>query len=189
MLACMFLFLPSFTNSDPQTIVRADSSMTVQLEFANPRILIDDYRNFQAWAELVRSGAEVDSTIIETFTTMGMTLVQYIESQERRYESAMDYLTRRTGLSIDTIDTAYEKKRKSDIGIILISFILLLTSFYTAFNRKTGKNPRNNWRRQVAIFVVYNILYGVGIVLLYHLLLFTANSEYHYINQMLNLSG
>ena len=188
MLLCMFLFLPSFTNGDPEPVTSADSSMTIQVEFANPRILIDDYRSFQAWSELVRSGAEVDSALIESFTKMGMTLDQYIVSQERRYESAMDYLTRRTGLSIDTIETSYEKKRKTDIMLIIFAFVLLLISFYSAF-AKTTKNRIGGWRRQVAVFAVYTTAFGLGMVLLYYLLLFTVNSDYQYLNQMLNLSG
>jgi len=188
-LACMFLFLPSFTNGDPKTEIRSDSSVIIQVEFDNPRILIDDYRDFKTWSELVRSGAEVDSALIETLTEMGVTLSQWIVSQERRYESAMDYLTRMTGLSITTIENAYEKKRRTDIELLVFSFILLIISFYTAFNYKAKKKMNNTWNRQVAIFMVYNILFGLGILLLYHLLLFTINSDYHYINQMLNLSG
>ena len=188
MLFCIFLFLPSFTNGDTEPVTSADSSMIIQIEFENPRILIDDYRNFQAWSELVRSGAEVDSALIETFTAMGMTLIQYIEAQERRYESAMDYLTRRTGISIDTIETSYEKKRKTDIMLIIFAFVLLLISFYSAFARTT-KNRIGGWRRQVAVFTVYIISFGLGMALLYHLLLYTINSDYQYLNQMLNLSG
>ncbi len=186
MLACMFLFLPSFTNNDSQTVVRTDSSMIIQLEFDNPRILIDDYRNFQAWAELVRSGAKVDSALIETVTTMGMTLIQYIEAQERRYESAMDYLTRRTDLSIETIETTYEKKRKTDISLIVFAGVLLLIAWYSAFG-KTNKNRIGGWRRQVGIFMAYTIAFGIATTLLYYLLLFTVNSDYQYMNQMLNL--
>ena len=186
MLALMFIFLPSFQNSGYQVEMPADSSMTIQVEFGNPRILIDDYRNFQAWSELVRSGAKVDSALIETFTEMGMTLTQYIDAQERRYESAMDYLTRRTGLSIETIEATYEKKRKTDISLIVFAGVLLLIAWYSAFG-KTNKNRIGGWRRQVAIFVVYTISFGIGAILLYYLLLFTVNSNYQYMNQMLNL--
>ena len=187
MLAFMFVFLSSFQNNGQQVEVPADSSMTIQFEFDNPRILIDDYRNFQAWAELVRSGAEVDSALIEAITAWGMTLEQYIVSQERRYESAMDYLTRRTGLSIDKIETAYETKRRTDIELIIFSSILLVISFFTAF-RGSKINKKYGWTRQVAIFMVYVVSFGIGILLLYHLLLRTVNSDYyHYLNQMLNL--
>ena len=187
MLALMFVFLPSFQNSEYQVEVPTDTSMTIQLEFDNPRILIDDYRNFQAWAELMRSGAEVDSALIETFTAMGMTLIQYIEAQERRYESAMDYLTRRTGLSIDTIETIYEKKRKTDISLVGFAFILLLIAWYSAFG-KTNKNRQGGWRRQVGIFAAYIVAFGIFTALLHYLLLFTVNSEYLLnMNQLLNL--
>jgi hypothetical protein len=184
----MFVFLSSFTNGEPQNEMRVDSSMTIQLEFENPRILIDDYRNFQVWAELMRSGAKVDSALIEALTAIGITLEQYIVSQERRYESAMDYLTRRTDLSIETIETTYENKRKSDIFLISFAFVLLLIAWYSAFG-KTNKNRIGGWARQVGIFTVYIMAFGIATTLLYYLLLFTINSDYQYMNQMLNLSG
>ena len=187
MLACMFVFLPSFQNGN-EVEVQADSSMTIQLKFDNPRILFDDYRDFQAWSELMRSGAEVDSALIEALTDWGMTLEQYIVSQERRYESAMDYLTRKTGLSIDRIESLYESKRKTDIWFISFAFVLLLIAFYSALGR-TYKNSIGGWRRQVAIFTMYIISFSIGATLLYYLLLRTVNSDYHYLNQMLNLSG
>lgn len=186
MLACMFIFSSSFTSNKPQDKVYTDSSMIIQLQFENPRILIDDYRDFQAWAELVRSGAEVDSALIEALTNWGMTLEQYLVSQERRYESAMDYLTRRTGLSINTIETTYEKKRKTDISLIVFAGVLLLIAWYSAFG-KTNKNQIGGWRRQVAIFMSFTLAFAIGTGLLYYLLLFTVNSDYLYMNQMLNL--
>jgi hypothetical protein len=188
MLTCMFLFLPSFQNSGPQVEVPADSSMTIQLKFDNPRILIDDYRNFQAWAELVRSGVEVNSALTEALSDLGMTIDQYIVFQERRYESAMDYLTRRTDLSVDTIEKLYDKKRKTDISLIIFAFVLLLIAWYSAFGG-TNKNLVGGWKRQMAIFTSYSISFGIGSLLLYYLLLFTVNSGYQHMNQMLNLSG
>ena len=186
MTAFMFVFLSSFTNGEPKIEPQSDSSMTIQVEFQNPRILIDDYRDFQTWSELVRSGAEVDSALTETLTVMGMTLTQYIASQERRYESAMDYLTRRTGLSIDTIEKTYKKERLTHLYLTILAFVLFIITFYSAFGDSL-KNKIGGWKRQIAIFGVYLITSGIVIALIYYLLLFTVNSDLQYINQMLNL--
>jgi len=111
----------------------------------------------------------------------------------------MDYLSRRAGLSIDTIETAYEKKRKTDIIIASLSILMLLVAFFTAFSDSRKKSiviignkvhkTGHGWHRQIAIFIVYSLLYGGLLTGLYYLLLFTVNGGYQHMNQMLNLSG
>ena len=188
-LSFLFLFLVGFTNGDPpQPEAVEDSSITVQVEFESPRILIDDYRSFQAYAEHMRAQGEKDSAMIKAFENIGQSFDQYLNSLERRYESSMDYLSYKTGKSIDEIYTAYDRKRKSDIVLVYLSIALFLIAFVTAFNRSI-KNQRLGWRRQIAVFIVWTALFSGLIALLYQLLLFTLNKDYYYIEQMLNLSG
>lgn len=188
-----FFTLSSFTNGNPSTVNQKVDSIYMQFMFENPRILIDDYRDFQAWTNQMRKSTEFDSALIKVLKDAGMSFDQYVESQERRYESAMDYLTRRTNYSMEAIEIMCERKTKSDLVLVVLSAFLLLSAAIIAFRDTSHKSKRlkrsNSWPRQIAIFVVLLIIFLGLVSALYYLLLFTMNSDYHHMLQLLNLSG
>lgn len=189
-LSFLFMFLVSFTNGITQEPTYAkDSTVIHQVQFENPRILIDDYRSFQAWREYVESDMEVDSAMRAAFERIGQSFDQYVAFQERRYESAMDYMTRRTGYSLDEIEAAYARKRRIDIFFIIGAVGSFLIAMVTAFSDSKKYKRRNTPQRQFMQLFVNLLLSAALLTATYYLLLFTVNYEYHHINQLLNLSG
>jgi len=182
----MFGFLSSFTKSEIITDTSGQTSTNVYVEFENPRILIDDYRTYKALADMMRSNTEFDSAVIENMANANTNWQKYIESQERRYESSMDYLTRKTGKTIDEIYKAYEKRRKTRISIAIFGILSVIFAFFTALN---DKNKKGGWPAQWALFTLMIFVSALLMMLVDGLLLYTVNSDYHYINTILNLSG
>lgn len=183
-----FVTLSSFTEGTVKESLSEDSvRQTVLVQFDNPRILIDDYREYQGWAEVMKTYRSKDSTLNETIQGLNTIFGSYVISQERRYESSMAYLTRKTGFTIDEIYNAYEKKRRTDVGLAMSSILLLFLAFFIAYSGE--KSMKGGWLRQACWFVILSSLFGAILYLINWLLLITINQPYHYINEILKLSG
>jgi len=184
-LSVLFMVFSGFvdTNTVEVEMNKDSTNNTVFVEFSDPHILIDDYRDLQAITELFDKYSEGDSALIGILGGINYNLGQFIESQERRYESSMDCLQQKTGMSIDSIQEAHAQRQRIIATEIVISLIALVLIMILVFNRG---NRKKGWQNQLAWFVMLIVAYSLAIMLVDRLLF--LNTDYHFIKNIIELS-
>jgi len=181
-----FLLTTGFSN-DPGKItvqeVNRDTT-TLQVTFQNPRVVISDERTSEAITTYFKE-RDSTSTKVAAFLERAVSVIE--QDQERRYESAMDYLSRETGLSSYNIKSNVEQVIKRNTVLKLIYSILII-SVITVWWLLT-RNLLIDWQQR---FVQLGVLitFLVTLYILYCAILrIMTPSEYLFLNEILKLSS
>jgi len=121
------LFNTSFSNGPENAIVHKTDkdSTTLEVKFQNPRVVISDERTSEAITTYFKE-RDLNTTEFISFLQNAMSVIE--KDQERRYESAMDYLSRETGLSSYRIKSHVEQTIKRNTVLKLIFSILIIST-------------------------------------------------------------
>lgn len=140
----MFLFvfvLPSFTlpqerGPDEKTIQKSSDSVFVNVKFQNPELIVTDDRD--AFLNQMKYSITRDAELLNVVKQFNAKFDDALKLQERRYESSMDYLQRKTGYSIGQINKFIYKNNQRDvfIGCFALAFSFILYVIYNASYRQ-----------------------------------------------------
>lgn len=141
----MFVFafvLPSFSFPDKddgkgsveKTMQTTSDSVTVNVKFNNPSVTITQH----SLEKKLESQALSNKELIDVVKGFGDNFTKLNELQERRYESAMTQLERRTGYSVGQINKFIKQKNELYviIGIMLLVHLILLVTLYNTSYRR-----------------------------------------------------
>jgi len=190
----LFVILSGFGTVKPQDSVYvggrqgSDSlALDVNIKFNNPNVVVSDERDFAAFKRLFDEQKESDNAIANAITEISGYLPYMVENQERRYESAMDYLTRKSGYPANDIEKFIKQKRLSEI--INATVIITCLLFLIAHVMVTIASTTMDWR----IFLTKVSGIVLAIVLLYNTLEPLLHSflfpESHRFYALMTLSG
>jgi hypothetical protein len=184
-----FLFTTGFT-SDPvnSEYVSGRDSTTVEVKFQNPRVIISDERTGEAIANFMQERDSLFEAFVTDFGGTSDELIALLETdQERRYESAMDYLSRRLNMSPDNIIEIISDNISRQNRLFLVFAIMLTLTIGWMILRDT-RSVRSSSDRLVD--VLYTVMFAVVLYLLYcSILRIVAPDEFEFIKNLTQLSG
>lgn len=175
-LLSFFFFLSVGLSKVPcdSTYEEEKDSVIVQVQFENPITLIDDNRTLQMWTEFIETKFKTDSAFIGTFDKL---ISEYKTSQERRYESAMDYLQRISGWSEEKISTTLHKNTQLKRIAILLFLIVFALIYSLGVAAKTD------------VKIVFLFWFIFFILELSVFLLTYIKSDFYQLHQLIKLAG
>jgi hypothetical protein len=143
MFVCAFV-LPSFTYSHEgekriasnTMIQKPTDSLMVSVAFNNPQLIVTDERN--ALQQQLNTQELSNKELINVAKRMDSTFSKLVVLQERRYESVMDCLQRKTGFSESQIRKILKQKNFLDVlyvGTNIIFIFALIIVYNTSFRR------------------------------------------------------
>lgn len=180
------LLVSSAFSSDPEnsTTISSRDSATLEVKFQNPRLVVSDERTSEAVSQYLEGR---DSLYTGLFGTLDRAVDIVERDQERRYESAMDYLSRRTQVPPDKLVQILSDNisRKRKLNLIFSLLITILVYFYilrdTKLIRPTGDR---------LVSLIYLLAIGVALYLLYcSLINILSPIEFEFIKTLTQLSG
>lgn len=180
-----FLFNTGFSN-DPEmnTVTQANrDTTTLQVKFQNPRVIISDERTSEAITTYFKE-RDSSSTKIASFLERAVSVIE--KDQERRYESALDYLSQESGLSPETVKLTVEQAIRRNTVLKLIYSIIIL-SVLTSWWLLTRKLLIDWQQRFVQLGVLITFLVTLYILYCAILRLMTP-AEYLFLDEILKLS-
>jgi len=180
-----FLF-SSHTPYDPgvsSTTVDKDST-TLEVKFQNPRVIVEDNRTVNTITEYLKNKNSIGEDVITFLQSVDQTVKK---DQERRYESALDYLSRRSSISKEDIIlnlNTYIKKRNI-ISIVFATLFILLVLRWQYVNL----HKLMDGIEKIASFGIL-LVYSVALYILYlSILRIITPYEYMFIKELLKLTG
>lgn len=164
--------------------ISSGDSATLEVKFQNPRVIVSDERTSDAITSYLRDRDSLLTASVKEFFRETKDVIE--QDQERRYESAMDYLSRSTGLSPpeikDGIETAVRRDNafKLSYSLIVIALVFLWWLF--------TKNKLYDWQDRL-VQLMGLIAFSVALYILFCAILrSTTPVEYHFMYEILNLS-
>ena len=126
----LFVILSGFGYPQENVEKKTQSdSTTITLKFQNPNLKIVDERNLDLITKFIEERDASENAIAGAINQVSGYLPYMVENQERRYESAMDYLERTTLYSTNEIEQFIKQKRFSE----MLASIVLITSLILAY--------------------------------------------------------
>jgi hypothetical protein len=184
-LLSSFLFNRGFSN-DPDTsrISKIDSTI-INLTFQNPKMVITDTRDFEAFNVYLKQKDILSQGILSTLNNVDEVLTL---DQERRWESQVDYLSRQTHLTPEIIN----ENIKIVINNKRILTIWMLFGLFSIITYKIVRITREvtfDWRRKIIELWQLTLL-SIAFYLVYCCLLWLLQpSDYKQIVELLKLSS
>ena len=187
LLPLLFLFLSSFSFQQDvtrQQAVEDSIHITVTGKMEPSKLVIDDTRNSEALAVLLQSTINSDKELVSSVKQINNSLTGWITtSLERDGESAMDFLERKSGWTIERINNAIYRKQKINSTSLLSSIGIALVLGYFMIQK--------NWQNPIrAVFCAVGFLVVIiGIYFIVHTLGTHSYPDYTYLENLLKLSG
>lgn len=181
-----FLFTSSFSNGPEEQIVYKSGrdSTTLEVKFQNPRVIISDERTSEAITTYFRERDSLSVAVLR-FLDEAQDVMQ--QDQERRYESAMDYLSRRYDLSPTIIESNIKQTihlhNMLKLSYAIMTFIVLISWWAVT------RNLLIDWQErfiQLGLLIAFLVaLY----ILFCAILRISVPFEYQFLNEIIKLSS
>jgi hypothetical protein len=185
------VLLTSAFSTDPQdqsSSVGRDSATTIEVKFQNPRLVISDERTYEAITTTIQSYMEGRDTINNEVLAFLDNVFGIVEKdQERRDESMMGYLSRKTDMPPDKLKPILLKQLSAErTWFILFSIIVSIVTIVSLV--KDDKSTMHSSDRAVNVL---HLLIKIGVLyLLYCSLLYVFTStDYEFIQKLILMSG
>ena len=162
---------------------RSDSlTIMVDGKLQPSTLIISDERDMQTLATLLQTNTNSNEGIVTSLTNIHGDMSGWMSADlERRSESSMDYLERKSGWSSERIDTAINTETKKDRTSIYGSGLTAIISVLLLLGRKTWKSPTQCIGAIMAAVIC--------IVATYFIIQVTGQTDYSYLDNLLKLSG
>ena len=187
LLPLLFLLLSSFSfqqDITKQQAVGDSIHITVNGKMEPAKLVINDTRDSKALAILLQSTINSDKELVSSIKQMNRTLTGWVNtSLEREGESAMDFLERESGWTVERINNAIYRKQTTSTTSLLSSIGTALLLGYFMI-RKNWQNPIRAVFCAVGFLVVVAGTYFIVQTLGVHI-----HPDYTYLENLLKLSG
>ena len=167
-LAFLMLFNLN-SQGDTTKIDSVDNSLTVEVKFENPQldVSINDQRDenyIDIFTQVLNNNLLSNNKLDGTLTQLDNHLANYMKTQqERRYESSMDYLIRKTSMKKQNIQNAINQYHKITMFTYFI-LTLLIIGIYISYFREHNKYERD-WRysvsKAIGLTIVLSFTYDI----------------------------
>jgi len=159
-LLILLAFVTSFDIPQNQNVEKKTNSdsLTVNLKFQNPNLVLKDYRNYELLNRLIETNQDSDNEIAQAINNVTGVLPYIVENQERRYESAMDFLERRTEYKSQEIEKFIRQHRLSQIisTVVIMTYCMMWFTGLTVDKRvPIGTFIKHFLVRVILGFVIY----------------------------------
>ena len=147
-LPLLFLLFSSFGYPQDTTTGKVAKEDSLYIKFQNPNITVNDTRNLDIMQSMIDRNLQTDSEVASAIRELNVFLPYIVESQERRYESALDYLSRTSGQPTNKIIKYIRQKRLIEAiqSVVLMTYILFNFLYIIVYTNE-------DWRKYLSKIV------------------------------------
>ncbi len=181
-----FLFTSSFSNGpEEQTVYKSGrDSTTLEVKFQNPRVIISDERTSEAITTYFKERDSLSVAVLQ-FLDEAKDVMQ--QDQERRYESAMDYLSRRYDLSPIIIESnikqTIQRHNRLKLSYAILTFIVIVSWWAVT------RNLLIDWQERLIQLGLLTAFLVALYILFCAILRISIPFEYQFLNEIIKLSS
>lgn len=181
-----FLFTSSFSNGpEEQTVYKSGrDSTTLEVKFQNPRVVISDERTSEAITTYFKERDSLSVAVLQ-FLDEAKDVMQ--QDQERRYESAMDYLSRRYDLSPIIIESnikqTIQRHNRLKLSYAILTLIVIVSWWAVT------RNLLIDWQERFIQLGLLTAFLVALYILFCAILRISVPFEYQFLNEIIKLSS